>query len=47
MTFLDNTEPHWKALRYGKDESRGLNYDSTLSICKAKFRSLLLALSLQ
>ena len=25
---------HWKALRYGKDDSRGLVYDSTLNICQ-------------
>ena len=29
-----HTVPHWKALRHGKDESRGLSYDSTLSICQ-------------
>ena len=27
-----HTVPHWKALRYGKDGSRGLNCGSTLSI---------------
>ena len=34
-----HTGPHWKALRYGKDESRGLSYDSTLSICQDVLKS--------
>ena len=34
-----HTVPHWKALRYGKDESRGLSYDSTLSICQDVLKS--------
>ena len=29
-----HTVPHWKALRYGKDQSRGVSYDITLSICQ-------------
>ena len=29
-----HTVPHWKALRYGKNGSRGLSCDSTFSICQ-------------
>ena len=29
---------HWKDLRYGKDESRGLNSDSSSSICQNVFK---------
>ena len=31
--------PHWKALRYGKDGSRGLSCCSTFSICQGVLKS--------
>ena len=31
--------PHWKALRYGKDDSRGLTYGSTLNIHQGILKS--------
>ena len=34
-----HTVPHWKALRYGKDESKRLSYDSTPSICPDVLKS--------
>ena len=33
--FLDLIKvPHWKGLKYGQYESRGLNYESTFIICQ-------------
>ena len=34
-----HTVPHWKALRYGNDESRGISYNSTLNICQDVLKS--------
>ena len=34
-----HTVPHWKALRYGKDESRELSCGSTSSICQGILKS--------
>ena len=39
LELQGQTVPHWKALRYGKDESRGLSYDRTLSICQDVLKS--------
>ena len=35
----DHTVPHWKALRYGKDNSRGLSCISTLNIHQGVLKS--------
>ena len=39
LKVQDHTVPHWKALRYGKDDSKGLSYGSILNIYQAVFKS--------
>ena len=34
-----STVPHWKALRYGKDGTRGLSCGSTSNICQDVLKS--------
>ena len=36
---MGHTVPNWKALRYGKDESRGISCGSTSSICQDILKS--------
>ena len=39
VEVFGHTVPHWKALRYGKDGSKGLSCGSTSSICEDFLKS--------